>query len=366
LTPLKVGIIGGGFYAAAALIPGLRATGRAEVVAVARRHGERLALIQKELQIPQGFADWRVMLEAVELDAVVVCIPNAYHAEAAITALQRGLHVFVEKPLALTHLESQSIIAAAEQANRIVTVGYNTRGMGSWRKVRQLLTEGAIGQLRQINALCALDGRLLWQNGSVDPALEGFMASSPLFDALLGDALRPRTWRSNYEISGGMFVEVGTHLLDLLLWLANATASAVVAWRQPHSDPFATAINAHVTLANQVALSLTFNDAVDYGDFNFRGYGHLTFIGDKGVLMAEWNRYMAAEAQTIWLERGGIREEVEAQPTDTAATTPIAAFVASVLDGLPNLAPAAEAAQAVALTEAISASIAQNQRIYLV
>jgi predicted dehydrogenase len=360
--PLKVGIIGGGFYAAAALIPSLRATGRAEVMAVARRDADRLALVQQALLIPQGYRDWRAMIEQEALDAVIVCTPNDYHVEPTITALQRGLHVFVEKPLALTHAESQLIVQAAQQANRTVTVGYNTRGMGSWRKIKQLITAGTIGQLRQINVACCLDARLLWQQGALAPALKQLMASSPLFDALLGDAVRPDAWRRNREASGGMFVEVGTHLLDLVLWLANAPAAVVVAWQQPGGHEFASVINAQFTLVNNITVSLTFNDTVDYGDFNFRGYGQLTLFGDGGVLTADWSGFLATEAQAIWLEQGGVREQVQPLPT---ATPPVAAFVATVLDGLPNLAPAEEAAQIVALTETIYGSIAQNQSVHL-
>jgi predicted dehydrogenase len=290
------------------------------------------------------------MLEREELDAVVVCTPNVYHVEAAIAALQRGLHVFVEKPLALTHHEAQLVVQAAQQANRTLTVGYNARGMGSWRRLKQLITAGDIGQLRQINVACCLDARFLWQAVELAPPLQGWMSASPLFNALLGDALRPGAWRRNPAVSGGMLVEVGTHLLDLALWLADSPAATVIAWQQAAGNELASIINAQFSLANEVTVSLTFNDTVEYGDFNLCGHGHLTCFGDGGVLAAEWSGYMATEAQSMWMEQCGVRQVVEPLPT---TTTPVEAFVATVLDGVPNLAPVEEAAQTVALTEAI-------------
>jgi hypothetical protein len=64
----------------------------------------------------------------------------------------------------------------------------------------------------------------------------------------------------------------------------------------------ASVINAQFTLANDITVSLTFNDTVDSGDFNFQGHGRLTLLGDGGILTADWSSYRATEAQAIWLE----------------------------------------------------------------
>src|SRR5687768_2779234 len=103
---LRVGIIGIGTYAAWYHVPSLRATGRVEVVACARRNPERLALAQQGLQIKHAYTDWRQMLEAVHLDAVVVSTPHNAHVEPTLAALEHGLHVLVDKPMALTSHEA--------------------------------------------------------------------------------------------------------------------------------------------------------------------------------------------------------------------------------------------------------------------
>ena len=87
---LRIGIIGIGWYAGTELIPKLRETGRVEIVAIARRSADRLALAQQELNIREAYIDWREMLEKSALDAVVVCTPPNAHTEPTLAALERG------------------------------------------------------------------------------------------------------------------------------------------------------------------------------------------------------------------------------------------------------------------------------------
>ena len=84
---LRIGVIGVGFYAAGSLIPSLWATGRAEIVAIARRSPDRLRLAQRELNVSEAYTDWREMLEKSSLDAVVISTPPNTHAEPTVAAL---------------------------------------------------------------------------------------------------------------------------------------------------------------------------------------------------------------------------------------------------------------------------------------
>jgi predicted dehydrogenase len=144
---LRIGIIGIGWYAGKELIPKLRETGKVEIVAIARRGAEWLALAQKQVNIREAYTDWREMLEKSALDAVVVCTPPNAHTEPTLAALERELHVFVEKPMALASADAQRMAEAAARADRILMVGYNTRGMGSWRTIKRKLSEGSIGTI---------------------------------------------------------------------------------------------------------------------------------------------------------------------------------------------------------------------------
>ncbi len=356
---LRVGIIGIGCYAAYNHVPHLRDTGRAEVVAISRRNAERLALAKEALAIPDAYTNWREMLDKTVLDAVMVCTPNNVHVEPTLAALERGLHVLVEKPMALTYRSAQRMVQAAEKADRILMVGYNARGMGSWRAAKHVLESGTIGQIRQVTVACGLDARWLWQDVNLSEGLQNWVQSSQLATAFVGDVVRRQgNWRTNPDMSGGgMFVDVGTHVMDLMLWLAGAPPTQVVAFAQTVGDGLASIVNTQARLANGASLSFTFNDNVSGGDFSLYGHGRLTAYGDQGLLTADWTGFMTTEAQEIWVEREGSREKVE---PEVAKVTPAAAFVATILDGVPNIAPAHEAAQVIALTEAAYRSAEQG------
>src|SRR6266487_826448 len=119
---LRIGIIGIGWYAGKELIPKLRETGSVEIVAIARRSADRLALAQQELNVREAYTDWREMLDKSALDAVVVCTPPNAHTEPTLAALERGLHVFVEKPMALASADAQRMVEAAARSDRILMV----------------------------------------------------------------------------------------------------------------------------------------------------------------------------------------------------------------------------------------------------
>lgn len=162
---LRDGIIGAGMIAAIAHIPKLHETGCAEVVALARRRPDRLALMQKELNIPEGYTDWREMLDNSKLDAVVIATPDNLHVEPALAALDCGLHVLLEKPATDTIEGAQALVKAARKSDCLFTVAEDVRGMKSWRTIKCALNAGKIGALRQLHCLCQVD---LKNGGSFD------------------------------------------------------------------------------------------------------------------------------------------------------------------------------------------------------
>lgn len=353
MDKLRVGVIGIGWYAGEILVPHLRETGRAELVAICRRDADRLALAQQELNVPQAFTDWREMLDKCALDAVLVCTPPNAHAAPTIAALERGLHVFVEKPMALTLVDTQEMMQAASKADRTLMVGYNARGMGSWRTIKRLLGSGAIGTLRQVSVSACSDNRFLWKAMALPEESQDMFPSSVWY----GDVFARGNWRTIPEIvGGGMFADVGSHIQDIMLWMGDGSPTQVAAFAQSTSSP--SIISALATLDNGLLLSIAFNDGVSGGEaITLFNRGCMTFHGDKGMLTADWTKIMSTEAEQICLEREGVRTKVEVE-IETVNT--MAAFVATVLDGAPNICPAHEAARAVALTEATYRSVQEQ------
>jgi predicted dehydrogenase len=353
---LRVGVIGAGWYAGIALIPQLRGTGRAEIVAISRRNAERLALAQQQLDISEAYTDWREMLAKTELDAVVISTPPTMHAEPTVAALDRGLHVFVEKPMALTRADVERMVTAAAISDRVVMVGYNARNMGSWRTIKRLLEEGAIGTLRQVDASTGMDLRFIWQGMALSEAEQARFDSSEYYS----DVFARGNWRSDPQIvGGGMFADVGSHIQDIALWMASGMPAQVMGMAQ--SPAYPSIISALARLDNGVLFSMTFHDGVSGGEkVTAYNKGRLTFQGDRGRLTADWERIMSSEAAHIWLEQDGAGRKIEPSLPTVA---PAEAFVATVLDGAPNPCPPHEAARAVLLTQAVYRSIAEGRMV---
>jgi predicted dehydrogenase len=124
-----------------------------------------------------------------QLDGIVIATPSAMHAEQAIQALQRGVAVFCQKPLARTEIEARQVIAAARDSDRPLGVDYSYRYLNGMAQVRQGIQQGAIGKV--------------------------FAAELTFHNAYGPD----KAWfRDLRQSGGGCLTDLGTHLLDLALW----------------------------------------------------------------------------------------------------------------------------------------------------
>jgi predicted dehydrogenase len=258
----------------------------------------------------------------------------------------------VEKPMALTSQDAWAMVKAAEQAGRVLMVGYPNRCEGIWQTVKRFLLEGAIGQIRQINlALCEYR-RWFWE-AEATPAdvTELLRKYSGMPDGFFAGW---QEWhRTPAQMGGGMFADTGTHWVDLMLWLAGAPPAKVVAFTESAGLPVECFINVQARLTNGVLLSLTSADAVPQGLLD--GTRHLMIVGEKGILTSD------LEGQ-VWLHQAGQEQKIEADVPDT---TTAAAFVAAVMEGGVNLAPAREGVHAVAFIEAAYRSAAEGQIVQI-
>lgn len=357
---LRVGIIGMGYYAATSHIPNLRATGRAEIVAASRRNPERLALAQRELSIPQTFTDWREMLEKVELDAVVVSTPHDFHREPALAALDCGLHVLLEKPLATTLVDARAILQAARQSDRVVMMGVNRRCDPSWKAAQRALAGGAIGQLRQISAAVWIDMRIFREEMAIDRVMLDWLDSATeTIKTFFLDVPQSGSWRKNAsQIGGDFFADTGSHLVDVLLWMGGEAPVEVLAYSPRNRPEQASIMTIQALLRNDVILSITFNDNVALGDtFNFLGHGQMMALGDRGRLIASFG-WGSGPVEDLLVEHNGVSQPM---PIEGKTITPAEAFVNTILDGEPIMATVEDAAWTVAFIQSAYRSAAKQQ-----
>ncbi len=123
-----------------------------EITAAADTNPAVLGAFRERWEVPSGYDDYRSMIRKEDLDAVSVCTPNYLHAQPAIDSLRRGLHVFVEKPMAMTAAECQQMIRAARKAGRQLIIGYQWRFCPGAQFMRKQVADGVVGDVLYVRA----------------------------------------------------------------------------------------------------------------------------------------------------------------------------------------------------------------------
>jgi predicted dehydrogenase len=147
----------------------------------------------------QAFGDWREMLETGELDALFVCTPPAHHAAPAIAAFERGLAVYLEKPLARSAADGEAIVAAWQRSGAVCAVGYQWRSLDVVLHLRSLLRGTQPGMLI---------------SRSFGPT-----------EGARGDLEQHATWFADPAAGGGLLFEMASHDVDLQIALAGPVES---------------------------------------------------------------------------------------------------------------------------------------------
>ncbi len=356
---LRVGVIGVGRFAQGALIPQLLETGQAELVSLSRRNRRRLDEAGNTLRVDQVFTDWRELLKHTHPDAVIVATSHDSHAEITIAALDAGVNVFVEKPMALTAESAWAMVAAADKAERVLMVGYNSRLHPVWQAAKRALESGAIGKVRQLSTAWSISGRWLWETKDAPEAFRVAQARGELG----GDWIKDGTWLADpKQAGGGLFVSDATHVVDLTLWLGGARVEKLMGFQENAGLPTDCFMSTHAVLANGAQVSVVFGagvGGVDEESPGFFGDGSMTVHGDEGVLKADWRGWNPSRNVTIRiLTHGEMPLEAE-EP----ALSPIASFVDTVVSGGPNRCSGREGAYAVEFVESAYRSAAEDRLI---
>lgn len=138
-----------------------------------------------------GFTDYEKMLREVELDAVIIATPSRSHASMVEQALNRGLHVFCEKPFCIDPADAGRLATMAAEKGLVSQVGYHNRFVGAFQEVKRLIDTGAVGKVSHVLA----------------------EAYGPV-------VLKPKgsTWRTQRTEGGGCLYDYAAHPINLLNW----------------------------------------------------------------------------------------------------------------------------------------------------
>lgn len=199
---LRVGIAGTGFigrvHGRSARLAG------ADLVGVAASTPARAADAARVMGADRAYDDAEAMIADPAIDVVHICTPNHLHVPMALAALEAGKHVVCEKPLGRDAAEAQSLVAAAQAGDRLVTVPFVYRFYPTVREARARVRDGAIGDVRLLHGTylqdwLSQDGDWNWR---VDPALGG---------------------------ASRAFADIGSHWCDLVEFVSGERIASLVA-----------------------------------------------------------------------------------------------------------------------------------------
>lgn len=179
-----------------------------ELVAVADPIIEKAELRAKEYKEKiqtevNTFSDYKKMLEDIDIDAVTIATESGYHAEIAIYCMNKGKHVIVEKPMALSTKDAEEMIKVSKENNVKLCVSHQNRFNPPIKKLRKALEEGNFGKL--INGTA----RILWNRD------ERYYTQA--------------TWRGTWAQDGGTLMNQCIHNIDLLQWMMGGEIDSIYA-----------------------------------------------------------------------------------------------------------------------------------------
>ncbi|WP_430790694.1 Gfo/Idh/MocA family protein [Virgibacillus flavescens] len=195
MKKLNVAIIGCGGIANGKHLPSLKKVEQVELVAFCDID-EQKAEVAKEEYGSKGakvYSDYKELLKDESIDVVHVCTPNISHAEISIAAMRADKHVMCEKPMAKTSEEAEQMIAAAEETGKKLTIGYNNRFRPDSQYLRKACQRGDLGEVYFAKAH-AIRRRAV-----------------PTWGVFLDEEKQ----------GGGPLIDIGTHALDLTLWMMD-------------------------------------------------------------------------------------------------------------------------------------------------
>ena len=229
-NPLRAGLIGCGWYGKTDLLRLIQVApvevtslcdvdrtmlrGAAEIVAERQASGNR----------PRTFADYREMLEAGDLDLVLIDTPDHWHALPMIDACRAGLDVWVQKPIGVDVTEGQAMVAAARKYGRVVQVGMQRRSTPHLVEARdRYVRSGRLGKIRLAETYCYYHMRTRRNPPAISPpdALDYEMWAGPAPKIPFNEIVHPRGWRNFMEYSNGIMGDMCVHMLDTVRWMLD-------------------------------------------------------------------------------------------------------------------------------------------------
>jgi predicted dehydrogenase len=232
------------------VIPGMQKGRFCSIDAIASRTLARAEEAAESLGIPRAFGSYEELLADPDIDAIYNPLPNQLHVPWTIKACEAGKHVLCEKPIAMNAAEAQSLLAVRDRTGAKIGEAFMIRTHLQWLRVRQLLAEGRVGELRSIV------GFFSYYN--VDPA----------------------NIRNRVESGGGGLMDIGCYLIHVSRLVFGRAPARVIGLvdRDPHM---------HIDRLTSAMLDFAGGQSIFTCSTQLAAYQRVQFLGAKGRIEIE-------------------------------------------------------------------------------
>jgi predicted dehydrogenase len=227
------------------------------VTALAEPDEHNLERAQRLVPGAKAFPGVEEMLSSAALDAVAICLPNALHAQACVAAFARGLHVYLEKPLAASLCEGRAILDAWRKAASVGMIGFNYRFNPLYESARRCVQSGELGEIVAMRSVFSLPTHEI-------PA-----------------------WKSGESAGGGVLFDVGSHHVDLAHHFSGSNVRSVLARPAVEDGRWESAV-LEMRLANGAVVQSFFSLAAVEDD-------RIEIYGRAGKLAVDRHRSLTTE-----------------------------------------------------------------------
>jgi len=331
---LKIGLIGAGWYGMVDLNAALK-TGGVEVTALCDVDSDHLRSSADEIEKLQGtrpktFKYYHDLLDMKGLDAIFIGTIPHWHALQFIAACEKGLDIYCEKPLSYDVMEGIAMVKAAEKTGNIVQVGFQRRQSGAFKKAKEIIESGRIGDVHQIVAQIHYNPGP--QNTTIQPPpasldWEEWCGPAPRLD--YRPSIGHRSWRLEKEYGNGHLVDWGIHHIDIIRRIMGEGMPD-----EFHTSGGIYVMKGQITTPDTLTARMAFRKAPVLWQHRLWGNGDVAreynngifFYGEKGTLFAEDNKVVVFPAGR------------DAQKEESAIPTPLMQenHVANFLNAVKN------------------------------
>jgi predicted dehydrogenase len=294
---LRVGLVGAGGIANAH-IRGFRSVDGIEVVALWNRTRARAEQLAEAHGIRNArvFDDWRTMILEAELDVVSVVTAPQLRMGPVLLALEKGIHVLVEKPLAVNLSEAAKMVDAAHQAEVVTAVCFTWRYTPSALVARRIIQSGQLGQIRNCSSV--------WH----------FSAPPAVFT----QDFRPFINKAHHGL--GMLGENGSHQFDMINFLTGQVVTEIAGrmeWREPERPELRANLCHHLIGASETGVSITIEHTMAPGPVWRASQRRVYVEGSKGHIRVDGG---LLDDGTVWVFLEGDSEARRVDPQGEEAS----------------------------------------------